>query len=159
MDPRKECASRFMVTSRSPLNHFRPYQLEHLVARISRHGYGELGVALSRLSPRYRRCLRGLDPGGQVCTRPLHIPRIRRRCRKGMTRRGLNVPEGRASCRRAPRGSSPARAEKAAPRKKKLPSSGVSFTPARRYAISSSRRPRTSAGCGRRPASRARPDR
>jgi hypothetical protein len=89
-----------------------------------------------------------------VCTVPLHIPRIPGRCRSGMTRPGTSTSvwgrNGRDETSRATPASHRPIVE--------VTEADVTFTPTP-SAISSSRRPRTSEGCGRRPASRARPGR
>jgi hypothetical protein len=90
-----------------------------------------------------------------VCTAPLHIPRIPGRCRSGMTRPGRNTSvrgrNGRDETSRATPGTHRPIVEVTEGRCNFYTDSGRS--------ISSSRRPRTSEGCGRRPASRARPGR
>ena len=90
-----------------------------------------------------------------VCTVPLHIPRIPGRCRSGMTRPGRNTSvwgrNGRDETSRATLGTHRAVVE--------VTEGRCNFYTDTERSISSSRRPRTSEGCGRRPASRARPGR
>lgn len=143
---------RFHRNQPSALPGSRPWHVGPSHIRPFAHIFNMLlvGHALSRFSA----TLAGI-PGRAVCTVPLHIPRIPGRCRSGMTRPGRNASgwgrNGRDETSRATPGTHRPEVE--------VTEGRCNFYTDTERSISSSRRPRTSEGCGRRPASRARPGR